>query len=759
MFTLISAASIASAFDCARCEDDVELSCIEKSFDSDEAKCRKALSKNVGKVQKTAAKVSASCHKDRNSTKRDVGDDCNDMAVADAPKAKLAKAQTKFVNAMAKSCPASIGDGVLDEYISCSESCNAQLAPLIGNPIATYDDLARCLGCMAADAVAARNVSVLGNPSAPLASKDDQKCHQQLSKSYDKYVQTIVKNRSKCQDKAEAKAGACGLTDTTCLTDDDKGKIAGSLAKAAAGVSKKCGIADFSQFNLAGSCSVAVDPASYNACAGPLSEQVGGTTLVDTYSRGDEGICPIRIDTNIRGGYGKLCAHNSDCAPVQVCAPAGAVDRCQTATRLDVGWTGEAHDVDTTDNYTLSANVSCPEEGRCSDDQGVSCTTNGDCAGICIQADPCGNCSIDGVAMNGPQYTDFTRCEADTAIPCTMPFQLDGACGGALCGAYVGPPLPMNAALSPLCSLLRVETDVTGTANPDDGSSTFLSNLVSKVHFGITQTLPCPTCVGDIVAADGVKDGECNYGSPIDPDPHNGAPCDAQGFQGTFANESDGVALSLDCPPTQDKNISGVGLRIPINFTTGTASLPFETNCDPPFPPPPAFVCACGVCSLDTLKGCVNNADCDLGSEGTCTTNGGGQAAARQPNQCSDLVCSSVSGGRGECGGGGVGDTIKYCDAELRASGEGYLNCTNNIDCAAFASICGGDNCGNCTLEKTRPCFVDPIEFVGSPDLDDPILAGTFCLPPTNNNAINVWYGLPGPGRVRTSTVVNSVYK
>jgi hypothetical protein len=809
-FMLMATSGSAGAGDCTQCSDAQRgIACIAKSFETADAKCRKTLSKNVGKVQKTAAKVSASCHKDRNADKRPATDDCNNMSVADSPKLKLDKAQQKFVDAMAKSCPGgTIGDGVLDEYVSCPEPCNTSLG--ISNPLTSYNDLASCLGCVAADVVATRNASTLGTPAAPLTSKDDAKCHDTLSKSWDKYLATVIKERSKCQDTAEAKENACGLGDTTCATDDEKGKISKALSKAKGGVVKKCGAADFSQFNLAGACFGVSDSTTYNdLCAEQETNATSDATVSATYSLSDQGICPLRIETTIRGGFGTLCATNADCAPIQTCAPTlNGVTRCQTSSVLDLGWTGEAHEVDVTDRYSLAADVNCPEEGRCSDDQGVSCSTNTDCAEVCIPADPCGNCEITGVAATGSSYESFTRCLGDTAIPCASAFvnglpATDPACPSpGVCAYYLGPPLPVSAALNPVCSLLRISADITGTANPEDGSTEFTTDLLSKVFLGIGQTQPCPVCVGDPIPGDGLTDpavclsfcsvtggtcvldkdcpgfdpdmnpatppeelcepngscGVCDYGNRNDADLHNRQPCDVQGFQGTFANDDSGLGLSLDCPPADGKNISGVGLSVPIDFTTGTASLPFETNCDPPFPPPPAFVCACGVCSIDTAKPCVNNGDCLVG-EGTCTSNGGGQAADRRPNQCSNLTCTDIGGGRGECTAAGPGDTLTYCDGQLRASGQGYITCSDNVDCGSFDPICSGGDCGDCTLARTRPCFVDPIVMTGSPDADAPLLAGTFCLPPTTNNAINATTGNPGPGRVRTQSIAKRVFK
>jgi hypothetical protein len=47
---------------------------------------------------------------------------------------------------------------------------------------------------------------------------------------------------------------------------------------------------------------------------------------------------------------------------------------------------------------------------------------------------------------------------------------------------------------------------------------------------------------------------------------------------------------------------------------------------------------------------------------------------------------------------------------------------------------------------------------VGTPSTEDPVLVSTFCLPPTNNAAINGVSGSPGPVRVTTNTFTQLRY-
>ena len=108
-----------------------------------------------------------------------------------------------------------------------------------------------------------------------------------------------------------------------------------------------------------------------------------------------------------------------------------------------------------------------------------------------------------------------------------------------------------------------------------------------------------------------MKNGTCQDGA------NNGNPCDVQGYSATFAAGANNQGLSLDCPPAPLGNISGSGLNIPLELTTGASSLPFDNQCDSPL----GFLdCACGQCSGDTSLPCRNDAECALAGAGTCTS-------------------------------------------------------------------------------------------------------------------------------------------
>jgi hypothetical protein len=167
--------------------------------------------------------------------------------------------------------------------------------------------------------------------------------------------------------------------------------------------------------------------------------------------------------------------------------------------------------------------------------------------------------------------------------------------------------------------------------------------------------------------------------------------------------------------------------------------LPFGTQCDFPLN---SMSCACAVCSGDTTVPCNANADCSGIGAGTCTSNGGG--APRQPNACSDLTCTDIGGGKGECD---AGPDVNYCDGELRSNGEGLIACNDNADCDAVSSACQNNDCGNCTITEPRSCFLDPIVSTGDADPQSPLIAASYCVPPTSSSGVNNATGLPGPSR------------
>jgi len=308
-----------------------------------------------------------------------------------------------------------------------------------------------------------------------------------------------------------------------------------------------------------------------------------------------------------------------------------------------------------------------------------------------------------------------------------------------------------------------------------------LTTLKSVVATGEALTRPCPICAGKCVeptgsltdgdgcttdnacdsfvgagdgvcdlrsekANDGIKAGVCIGG--ID----NGSPCDVHSFDRTFSPLV-GTGTSLDCRQALATDIST--LRLPIDLTTGSASLPFGTLCDGAAGTA-GFTCACALCSGNTSVACNSDAECAAIGAGTCTANTA-VGAERLPNNCVDdgLVCSDTGDGiNGVCS---LTAPDTFCDGMLRANGEGFLTCGTDSDCDAVSSQCNG-NCGKCALSSPRRCFLDPIIATGVPDTTDPVLAAVFCIPPTVSDPVNLASGTPGPARVTIDSRVTKRY-
>lgn len=648
------------------------------SYDKFELKCRNTIAKTFTKAVSLGQKTIATCHKSRDKSGTVV--DCNllDLGNAD-PKGKFAKARTKLTDGIGKACIAAGIDGdVLTEYVSCPEPCGTNLA--LPNPLASYAQLGQCLACVAKETAQDYGSATLGAPVVPLASPD-QLCRKSIGKFYGKVLKTALKDRTKCQLSAE-KDGAVHLDTTGCVSADSKGKISAALVKAEAGIDSTCAAATLSNLD---SCA-ATTLADLKNCLDTETDAMIDAGVVFSFET-PATICPIAATTLTIAG-----------APVAG-GPTGL-------TRLESGWNGIGHRQDVVHNYATSVALTCPGSSP-----------------------PCGACTIEGLDPTGQQTAMFTRCKQDPTISCASPFALDAACPGTQeCAYYLGPPAPLSASNTPTCGLFRLENDITGTLDPDDGSGEQNIELRAVIHTGIALNKPCPICVGDPVAKDGIQGGICDGGT------RDGLACDVQGFDATFAA---GEGVSLDCVPGPLQNITGQGLALDLELTSGAVSLPFNTSCDFPLN---GEDCACAVCSLDAAQPCNSDAECALTLSGTCTSNGGG--ANRQPNACGDLSCTNIGGGMGECADG---PDVQACDGVVRANGDGYILCSDDSECQVGTI---GFHAGNCTQTLPRPCFLDPIDAVGAPDPNQTLFVATFCVPPTSSSGVNEATGLPGPSRV-----------
>jgi hypothetical protein len=113
-------------------------------------------------------------------------------------------------------------------------------------------------------------------------------------------------------------------------------------------------------------------------------------------------------------------------------------------------------------------------------------------------------------------------------------------------------------------------------------------------------------------------------------------------------------------------------------------------------------------------------------------------------------LCADEAGNEGSCA---IGPDDSYCDAIVRANGEGYLFCQSNADCSIVAI---GIPAGNCTQTRRRSCFPSPIETTGVASTTDPLLVAAFCVAPGTKPSENQIVGWPGP--VREKLQVSTVF-
>ena len=688
--------------------------------------CRATIAKEYQKLMKTATKVISGCHKSRNKGDLTLtGTDCNDVAAADT-KGKYAKTVGKSVPSITAACPSSL-DTVLTSaatpennelYISCP------VVPCTGvtGLLTTMAEVAACQVCAAAATAGDAAANSIGLPSqaAISASADDQKCAAAIAKGYSKYLLTGLKDETSCQGSADK----LGNNDQEACEDlDPKGKVSTALANANAGLDTSCAAANLV---TVGGCATD-NLTNLKACSTTAwgdGEADGFTGIYELEATG----CPTTIRTTIRGHCGLNGNAQGSCLTGR---------GFESDTVLSVGWKGLAHGVDITDSYTIAGDVSC--------------------AGT--EAGTCGICNVDGSSIDNVQYLDFLRCKSQPWLLCTNPdstnMNQDVACqangGDGICRYFLGPPLSLSSGGTPTCTLNVLNQDVTGTFNPDDGTSALLLDLSAVVHLGIGVTTPCPTCENDLVAQDGLKQGTCAGSSGA----RFGQSCDVQGFDLSFAQTDVNNPVrgnSLDCPPGSGANISGSGLAITLPLTTGQTS---KTAVDPCESPAQALNCFCGVCSTITTLSCNSDADCEAADPGQGSVCGQGGGVGRKPNNCGNGVCNPNPPltDRGLCN-----DLLTYCEGATFADGKGIIGCAVDADCDALDASCPNNNCGDCLLVDQLSCFLNPIETNGIPDPVNPVLGGVFCLPPSSNGAVNSATGSPGPASVYTDSLLQYRY-
>jgi hypothetical protein len=765
------------------------------AFTPEEVKCRAAVAKAGTRLARTVLKSFATCHKQRNADPELDATDCNDATTGDLQD-KLPSAIERFTLAVSDACPTQSPASLL--YVECPGSC-AEAVPAL----ADFGDVGDCLACVVAEQLETFSAAAFSEPD-PTLEPSDAACHKSITQVGSKLVTSILKTVSRCQASAE-KGGAS--TTTACTDTNYAELVAGAVLDATAALETRCGAVALPNTRLdacslpdtigeLASCVVGTSGSSAQVLTSLLLAlpEITTTTIATTTTTTtsttlppSDPECPATADVVVYSREtNQTCTTNGDCAAPRVCGDAG---RCVTGTDLDMGWVGLAHDLDENSGDRIRLDLNCPGP-----------------------ADPgCGTCTVTGV---NPQPGNC-RCANDTRVACNDPLSPSSPdCAGGACNCYFGAPTPVTAQGTPTCLVRRFDTDAAGSIDVDSGATALSAQVRLSVHLGAAVTQPCPTCGGtctddtsrfcdrdedcvagtctlDALAGDGTRGGTCTGGASA------GLSCDVASTNASYPaypSATGGSGYSLDCMPSPGTNISGAGLKIDLEQSTGTETLAFGLSCGGVAPDED---CACLVCSADptvaceadsdcsgqqgkctlatgssanrcdddsdcdaadagvcrptilrcsnaTSFVCATNADCDtldLGScaASTCTSRSFGNQPL--PNDCVDLACGDAGGGEGECT---TGPDLRYCDGMLRAEGAGIYGCSDNVDCDV-PNI--GVDAGNCTLSARNECFLDPIVATGAADAEFPVLAAAYCSPPTSNAGINAVTGLPGPVR------------
>jgi len=671
------------------------------------AKCRDQIAKEQTRYVDTLFKSASACHADRSGGKESLATDCNDPSAGDLD-GRNAAGRTRFRQRIGGEKSRCLGaEAVLDELRACPAPAATadDDGPTTG--IDDFDEVASCLIALDDALVGLPMHASFGLPSS-MPSSSAATCQAAITKAVRVLVKTYHKERRRCQRVIDKQTNSL---EYVCHGTDPRRKIGAAIVRLNDALVRYCDIDD-AEIQSLENCGDSL--ASLRDCVEEAIAPIGSALIAFAYSldgTGGGGATTTTTTTTTLNNCGAtfpVCGGN--CPSGHACTNTGAVCECveeagacapatlrntffarlgspAAQTKLSVGWSGSTHNVDI--------------PGRSVDIIDVSCDPN------------CENCDV---SLNPIKTDPFSpcRCESNTSIRCDTINGPDGDdCPGLnqQCKCFFGAPLAISSGGTPVCVVNEIVEDYAGTMNLRSGEWHNSTRLSSLVHLGLSQTSPCPTCNGDPTPNDGVAGGTCNGGIS------SGA-CDVNGIHPTFG------PTSYDCAPSPLTNISGNGLQLALEFSTGISTLTYDLPCDPPF-----GNCPCRVCSGDSTLGCTSNDDCAAQSAGACTAGGG---AGVQPNACSDGVCSA----QGLCS---AGPTDTYCDGITHGDGQGFISCTTDLDCSALGA-------GTCTLSQQRRCFPDPIVVQGDPDRQNPVRATAFCVPPTTSFAVNSTGGLPGPG-------------
>ena len=546
-------------------------------------KCRDTISKSAGKYLKAQTKTLTKCNdsvvKDKDGFNDVQGRGCRDFA--GKTQEKLDKATTKFLAAIDKACggddkacnteddldiddptigwggSGNFGNGFVGVCPDFESSGCTNFIGHCGGVNSDGEGITDCVLCLH-DEVIEQTVDLLyanldsgkfGAGSDP--DKSINKCQQALVKAGSKHVLAKSKTLAKCWaalNKGKAGFGTGDLTGCTDASGKTAEKIDKSEAKKIAAICKKCGgddkVCDQNLFTIAGtqantadggaddpdpltdigfgtSCPDVVLPYAPNTDCGE-QDNLGSGSTDDVIENMEEfvGCLDCVLEFKVDCADRSVVPNHEDMpAGCNVCLADTDGDPCPTTLQvladgygasLDSGFSGLAHDALITTNGSVALNV-------------VNCDgTN---------RPTCGECDVTGPIENvGSELLNNHRCRADNSMSCSV----DSDCGiFGPCVFYFGNPLPLSAGGVATCITNEINAPVTGTVNVEDGTSTTVISLTSRVTVGPDIFNPCPRCEFDEIA----QENQCTFG------PRENLPCTPSSKHAIFG------VHSWDCPP------------------------------------------------------------------------------------------------------------------------------------------------------------------------------------------------------------------
>jgi hypothetical protein len=297
-----------------------------------------------------------------------------------------------------------------------------------------------------------------------------------------------------------------------------------------------------------------------------------------------------------------------------------------------------------------------------------------------------------GGSCNGLCATDVNaQCDvgANAGMACTVPVCDSGASVGELCGSTC-PSCGLTT--TSICNGGVNQGDLCDDDGDCPGSTCTTSDCPGGTCTATTKPVqPCPVCVDDKFnpISDG-STGTCDLGAN-----RNGS---------CSSTNSDG--LTIDCAPIVGQELDDLPITLK-NMTTGQATMVADAD---------GSFCNFGLCEGGGRPGedCNNDAECE---GGTCH------------KRCQTTENSPFKGNLCENDDQCIGETVGYC---------------GQAESGAFIREAGGPTVRR-IIENGRPAAA-PVA-VGDPPKPSTVGA-VFCIPVTEDQAINSAGSLPGPGAV-----------